>query len=94
MILVKRILWYLKSTCDYGLVLKPTTFELHAFSDADWVGCLDDHQSTDGFCIFLGSNLITWSAKKQHTIARSSTEAEMCAVASTATVSLFGQFIC
>jgi hypothetical protein len=34
-----------------------------------------------GFAIFLGSNLVSWSAQKQPTVSRSSTEAEYKVVA-------------
>jgi hypothetical protein len=47
-----------------------------AFSDVDWVGCIDDRKSTGEFVVFLGPNLISWSAKKQKAVSRSSTEAE------------------
>jgi hypothetical protein len=53
------------------------------FSDADWVGSLDDKWSTWGFAIFLGSNLVSWNARKQATVSRSSTEAEYKALANT-----------
>lgn len=42
--------------------------------DADCVGCPDTRRSPAGYCMFIGSNCISWSAKKQPTVARSSAE--------------------
>ncbi|KAJ0745776.1 putative RNA-directed DNA polymerase [Helianthus annuus] len=91
---VKRILRYLQGTSGYGLLIQrnsgsllhaytDASFNLHAFSDADWAGCPDDRRSTGGFAIYLGSNLVSWSARKQRTVSRSSTESEYKALADT-----------
>ncbi|GJV56617.1 ribonuclease H-like domain-containing protein [Tanacetum coccineum] len=50
--------------------------DLVAYSDADWSGCPTTRRSTSGYCVFLGNNLLSWSAKRQPTLSRSSTEAE------------------
>nr|XP_020158154.1 uncharacterized mitochondrial protein AtMg00810-like [Aegilops tauschii subsp. strangulata] len=79
---VKRILSYVRLTVSCGLHLCPSSSGvLSAFSDADWAGCPDDRQSTGGHVVLLGPNLIAWSAHKQATISRSSTEAEYKSVA-------------
>jgi histone deacetylase 1/2 len=74
---VKRIMRYVKDTMSIGITFQPSTSTLlSVFSDADWTGCLDDRRFTGGFAVFLGPNLISWSARKQATVSRSSTEAE------------------
>ena len=92
---VKRILRYLHGTTNHGLLISQSSSSvLHAytvaafnslssFSDADWAGCPDDHRSTGGYAIYLGSNLVSWSARKQKTVSRSSTESEYKALADT-----------
>ena len=73
---VKRILRYVRYSVDIGLRIKKSNSMLvSAFSDADWAGSVDDRRSTGGFAVFLGDNLVSWSARKQATVSRSSTEA-------------------
>jgi len=73
---VKRILRYVHGTVNQALQIKSnSSLDLFAFSDADWGGCPLTRRSTTGYCTFLAANLISWSAKKQPTVARSSTEA-------------------
>lgn len=79
---LKRILRYLNGTESYGIVLSSSdNLSLTAYSDADWGGCPDTRRSTSGYCVFLGSSLVSWSSKRQTTTSRSSVEAEYRGVA-------------
>ncbi|GJW78576.1 ribonuclease H-like domain-containing protein [Tanacetum coccineum] len=79
---LKRILRYVRGTVDFGLQLYASaTTSLVGYTDADWAGCPSTRRSTSGYCVFLGDNLLSWSAKRQHTLSRSSAEAEYRGVA-------------
>jgi hypothetical protein len=79
---VKRIFRYLKGSTQIGLMIaRCKSLLITGFSDADWDGSLDDHRSIGGYAIFVGTNLVLWSARKQNTVSRSSAEAEYKAVA-------------
>ncbi|XP_068655316.1 uncharacterized mitochondrial protein AtMg00810-like [Aristolochia californica] len=86
LLVVKRILRYVKGTLHYGLSFRPSASSgsLVAFSDADWAGCPDTRRSTSGYSIYLSDNLVSWSAKKQPTVSRFSCESQYRALALTA----------
>ena len=75
--LFKEILRYLVGTTNLGLWFeKDTTYDVTGYCDADFTGDRVERKSTSGYCYFLGKSLITWSSKKQNTIALSTAEAE------------------
>nr|GEU94858.1 ribonuclease H-like domain-containing protein [Tanacetum cinerariifolium] len=74
---LKRILFYVRGTLDYGLPLHvSSTTQLSAYTDADWAGCPVTRRSTSRYCVFLSDNLLSWSEKRQVTLYRSNAEAE------------------
>ncbi|XP_015160537.1 uncharacterized mitochondrial protein AtMg00810-like [Solanum tuberosum] len=82
---VKHILRYLAGTINFGLrITSRSSLQVVGFSDSDWAGCAITCRSTTGLCVFLGANCISWSSKKQHTVSKSSAEAECHALASLA----------
>src|ERR1044072_8633676 len=73
---VKIILKYLKGTTNLGLCYrKSREYKLLGYCDADFAGDRIERKSTSRSCKFLGENLISWSSKRQSTIALSTAKA-------------------
>ena len=65
MISLKRIIKYVKTTADFGVwYSKDINDVLAGYSDADWVGNVDDRKSTLEGCFYMGNNLVSWMSKK------------------------------
>jgi hypothetical protein len=68
---------YLKHTPNIGLWYpKCANFTLIGFSDSEFAGSLVDRKSTSEACHFLEHSLVSWSSKKQNSVALSTAEAE------------------
>ncbi|GKB12567.1 retrovirus-related pol polyprotein from transposon TNT 1-94, partial [Tanacetum coccineum] len=78
---VKRIFKYLRGTVNRGLWYPKDSFiALTAYADADHAGCQDTRRSTSGSMQLLGDRLVSWSSKRQKSVAISSTKAEYIAM--------------
>jgi hypothetical protein len=77
LIVVKRILRYLVHTPNLGLWYpNGSTFDLLRYFDSDYASCKVDRKSMMGTCQFHGRFLVSWSSKKQNSVALSTAEAE------------------
>jgi hypothetical protein len=74
---VKRVFRYLKGSINQGLVFDSANWDqgLLGYTVANW-GRDNDRQSTGGYAFMLFGTIITWSSKRQTTVALSSCEAE------------------
>ncbi|GJT79590.1 retrovirus-related pol polyprotein from transposon TNT 1-94 [Tanacetum coccineum] len=75
---VKRIFKYLRGTVNRGLSYpKDSSIALTAYADDDHASCQDTRQSTSGSMQLLEDRLVSWSSKRQKSVAISSTKAEL-----------------
>ncbi|WVZ70572.1 LOW QUALITY PROTEIN: hypothetical protein U9M48_019228 [Paspalum notatum var. saurae] len=74
---VKRIFRYLKFTPDLGFWYSSgSSLSIRGFSNAEHAGCRIDRKSTSGTYQLLGTSLVSWSSRKQASVALSTTGAE------------------
>lgn len=73
---VKRIFQYLKGTLNFQLTFQGTLSSLIGYTDSDWAGDTATRRSTSGYVFNVGSAAISWSSKRQATVALSTCEAE------------------
>lgn len=72
----KRVLQYLKHTTHLGLKLGGSPVKLKVYSDSDHAGCPTTLRSVSGYCAFVSGGCVSWRARKQPTVATSTTKAE------------------
>jgi hypothetical protein len=61
---------------------KGAKFKLIGYSDSDYAGYKVERRSTLGTCQLLGRSLVSWSSKKQNSVALSTAESEYIATSS------------
>ena len=72
-----RCVRYLKGCPGQGILLSADCdLHLTGWCDSDWASCPLTRRSLTGWLVFLGASPISWKTKKQHTVSRSSAEAE------------------
>ncbi|CAI5723452.1 unnamed protein product [Peronospora farinosa] len=77
-----RVLRYLKTTRDYGIIYDGSASEVQAtaYTDADWGSNIDDRRSVSGIMVMIGGAPVVFKSKYQRTVALSSAEAEYMAL--------------
>ena len=77
---LKGILRYLKVTKAVNLTYQSNEIAIVGYVDADWVSDILDRKSASGFVCKVYGSTVSWSSKKQQTVAIYSSEAEYVAL--------------
>jgi hypothetical protein len=75
------VLRYVSTTSGYGLTYGGDSISIVGYCDADYAGDIDTRRSTTGYLFMMGGGAISWSSKRQATVAASTVEAEYMAAA-------------
>ena len=76
-----HVVGYIKNTMDYGLTYsRDADLTPLGYVDADYGGCRDTRRSTSGYVFTMAGGAVTWSSKRQATVALSTVEAEYVAM--------------
>src|SRR6266536_5552144 len=73
---VLRIFSYLRGLIEYELTFRGDLASLQGYSDSDYAGDYSTRRTRAGFVYNIGSGAISWSSKRQSTVALSTCEAE------------------
>jgi transposase InsO family protein len=85
-----RVVRYLKGTRLLNLELGGSNkIRPVSFSDSDYANCPDTSRSIGGYCLTLGSGMVSWASRKQQHATDSTCYAEYVAIHSTAAEILF-----
>ncbi|CAI8608011.1 unnamed protein product [Vicia faba] len=86
-VVVKRIMRYLKRTLKFGILYKKEitgSLIMQGWTDYDYAGDHDDRKNTSGYVFTIGLSAVCWSLKKRPIVTLSTTEAEFVSVVSSA----------
>ena len=76
-----HVVGYIKNTINFGITYsRDGDLNPIAYTNADYGGCCDTRRSTSGYVFTMAGGPVTWSSKRQATVALSTVEAEYMAM--------------
>ena len=94
MITAKRILRYVKGTCNYGQLVpnnRSCRGDTRVYTDSNWCGDKTEGRSTSEYVFQFVGNAFSWSSKMQSIVALSSREVEYVAASTGACQAIWSQ---
>jgi len=77
----KHVFRYVNGTRNLSLFYPYTTTNtIDVYVDADFAGCQDTRRSTSGYIVLFNNCCVSWLSKKQASVAKSTTDAELVAM--------------